>query len=401
MNHESSLSKVFIVSAVTAAIVGTVFGVYGPEVINQFGYLGLSPNDGSAEKSSFRIVGNESEQVAQIVSQYSQSVVSIVATKDLQVIENYRGFNDVCSDSFFRQFFGFCNLQPEVRTERRQIGAGTGFVVSENGLIATNKHVVQDGDAQYTVIMANGKTYDAKVVDRDPFQDLALIKIEASDLKTVPLGDSSSVRVGETVIAIGNALGEFSNSVSKGIVSGISRSVTASTGQSSERLEQLIQTDAAINPGNSGGPLLNLSGQVIGVNTAIVSGAQNLGFAIPIDNIKKAIEAIKSEGVVKRPYLGVRYVMIDQGIKERYKLNSDFGAFVFDPNGRAVISGSPAEKAGLAQSDIITHINGSALNMKYALSQAIQNLRVGDRVILNILRGSNKLELNVVLEEVK
>ena len=168
-------------------------------------------------------------------------------------------------------------------------------MVRSDGLIVTNKHVVLDAEASYTVITNDDTKYEAKVLARDPFQDLAVVKIEAVGLATVVLGDSDGLEIGQTVVAIGNALGQFSNSVSKGIISGLSRSVTASSGEISERLEKVIQTDTAINPGNSGGPLMNLRGEVIGINSAMVSGAQNVGFAIPVENVKKVLSDIELE----------------------------------------------------------------------------------------------------------
>src|SRR3989344_5616334 len=241
---------------------------------------------------------DESTAVVSIVKKYSPAVVSIVATKDLPVLERiYDPFQVFCDDPFFSQFFD-CSNQPELRqkgTERRQVGAGTGFMVRSDGLIVTNKHVVLDAEASYTVITNDDTKYEAKVLARDPFQDLAVVKIEAVGLATVVLGDSDGLEIGQTVVAIGNALGQFSNSVSKGIISGLSRSVTASSGEISERLEKFIQSDTAINPGNSGGPLLNLRGEVIGINSAMVSGAQNVGFAIPVENVKKVLSDIELE----------------------------------------------------------------------------------------------------------
>lgn len=261
-----------VVSFVVSAIVGAVFGYYGASSLLR----GL----------------DESTAVVSIVKKYSPAVVSIVATKDLPVFERmYDPFQGFCDDPFFSQFFD-CSNQPELRQrgiETRQIGAGTGFVVRNDGLIVTNKHVVLDEAASYTVITNDGTKYSAEVLARDQFQDLAVVKIEAQGLPTVILGSSEDLEIGQTVVAIGNALGEFSNTVSKGIISGLSRSITASSGALSERLEKVIQTDTAINPGNSGGPLLNLRGEVIGINTAIVSGAQNVGFAIPVNHAKKVL----------------------------------------------------------------------------------------------------------------
>lgn len=263
------------ISFVVSAIVGAVSGYYGA--------------------SSFPRGLDETTAVVSIVKKYSPAVVSIVATKDLPVLERiYDPFRGFCDDPFFSQFFD-CSNQSEFRqrgTETRQVGAGTGFIVRSDGLIVTNKHVVLDEAASYTVITSDGTKYSAEVLARDPFQDLAVVKVEAQELPTVVLGDSDNLEIGQTVVAIGNALGQFSNSVSKGIISGLSRSITANSGEISERLDKVIQTDTAINLGNSGGPLLNLRGEVIGINSAMVSGAQNVGFAIPVNHVKKVISDV-------------------------------------------------------------------------------------------------------------
>ncbi|TSC74848.1 MAG: protease Do [Parcubacteria group bacterium Gr01-1014_44] len=251
---------------------------------------------------------NDEEAVVRAVRQSAPAVVSIVATQDVLIFQRKRaGFlQDFCNDPFFRQFFtpSECTVQPtpSPQTQRQQVGAGTGFLVRADGLIVTNKHVVDIDKADFTILTNDGGKYPAKVLAKDPLHDLALIKIEPSAGSTsspqagesfpvLPVGDSDNLQIGQSVIAIGNALGEFSNTVSRGVISGLSRSIMARTATTSEKLDQLIQTDAAINPGNSGGPLLNLRGEVIGVNTAIVQGAQSVGFAIPINQIKKLFEA--------------------------------------------------------------------------------------------------------------
>lgn len=242
--------------------------------------------------------GNTSEepQVIAVVKKASPAVVSIVATQDLQVIEG-GSYNPFCSDPFFQQFFGGqcqgSNTPPQIRHEKQQVAAGTGFLVRADGLILTNRHVVDIGGSQtdFTVITNDNKKYPAKVLFKDPDNDLALVKIQGVGFPTLSLGDSSLLQTGQTVIAIGNALGQFSNTVSRGVISGLARSITASSGGSTtEKLSQVIQTDAAINHGNSGGPLLNLRGEVIGVNSAIAEGAQNIGFAIPINQAKAVIK---------------------------------------------------------------------------------------------------------------
>jgi len=239
---------------------------------------------------------------------------------------------------------------------------------------------------------------------RDPAQDLALLKIEgAVPFPTVILGDSSTVQTGQSVIAIGNALGQFDNSVSVGVVSGQQRTITAGDMTSSETLENLIQTDAAINEGNSGGPLLNLKGEVIGVNTAIAQGAQNIGFVIPINLAKRDIEQVKNTGKISYPYLGVRYVTIDDDVQNANKLPVDYGAWITsgDDKEAAVMDGSPAQAAGLKDGDIILEVDGQKIDSKNTLSSIIAVHNVGDKVVLTVLRGKDQLKITVVLGERK
>ena len=295
-NH---LLTTVVMSAVISAVVGGVFGYYGATFLNQPVSSGNVVN--RITNPTTTVISNEEQKVISVAKRAAPAVVSIVATKDLVFIERgqINPFQDFCDDPFFRQFLGGqCNLPsqpPRQRTERRQVSAGTGFIVSADGLILTNKHVVSVSGADFTVITNDNKKYPAKILLADPNQDLAVLKIETASLPILPLGDSAKLQTGQTVIAIGNALGQFSNTVSKGVISGLSRSIVASSGGgASEKLDQVIQTDAAINPGNSGGPLINLSGEVIGINTAIVQGAQNIGFAIPINQAKAGIEQVKN-----------------------------------------------------------------------------------------------------------
>jgi len=229
--------------------------------------------------------------IPEVVKQVSPAVVSVIVSKYVPILEQ-EYYNPFGENSPF-------NIRipriVEKGKELKEIGGGSGFIVSSDGLIVTNKHVVSDQEAQYTVLTNDGNKYSAKVLFRDPAQDVAVLKIDAVDLPTVKLGNSDDLEIGQTVIAIGNALGEFRNTVSAGIVSGLMRSVTAGGGGFSEQLEQLIQTDAAINPGNSGGPLLNLYGQVIGINTAVANNAENIGFTIPINKVKQDIVNVKNQ----------------------------------------------------------------------------------------------------------
>jgi serine protease Do len=269
-------------------------------------------------------------------------------------------------------------------------------------MILTNKHVVSDATASYSVMTNDGKKYEAKVLARDGVQDLAVLKIAASGLSVAPLGNSDTVRLGQTAITIGNALSEFRNTVSVGVVSGLARNVTAGSGGFSEELEGVIQTDAAINPGNSGGPLINLKGEVIGINTAIVSGAQNIGFALPINNAKRDIDSVKTTGKITIPFIGVRYLVITPEVAEREKLSVEYGALVRgNPDGPATVKGSPADKAGIKAEDIITQVNGVKILEERSLLSLIQRYNVGDTVNLTVLRGGKEIVVPVLLEERK
>jgi serine protease Do len=339
------------------------------------------------------------EKIIKTVKEVSPSVVSIVIYKNMPVYQ-YQ-YQDPFEDFFGNPFGGVA--VPQIKSyERQEVGAGSGFIVSEDGLVLTNKHVVEDAAAEYKVVTNNGKEYTAKVLARDPAQDLAILKIEGNDFSPLKLGESNDLQIGQTVIAIGNALGEFQNTVSTGVVSGLSRSVTASGGQMKETLENVIQTDAAINSGNSGGPLLNLSGEVIGINTAVASQAQGIGFALPIDLAKRDIEQVKKSNKISYPFLGVRYVLITAEIAEKQNLSVDYGALVSqgaDANSPAVVAGSPAAKAGLKEKDIILEFNGEKITKENTLTKAIARYSPGDRITLKVLRSGKQFLADITLEE--
>ncbi len=271
---------------------------------------------------------------------------------------------------------------------------GTGFIVSEDGLIITNKHVV-DADGTYQVITQDDKEYEVTQISRDPANDIAILKIEATGLNPVDLGTSNDLKVGQFVIAIGTALGEFRHTVTTGVISGLGRGITAGSAFEGyvEQLDDVIQTDAAINPGNSGGPLLNSAGQVVGVNVAVAAGAENIGFAIPIDIVKEALEQFKTTGkFASRPYLGVEYQMVG---RQAALLNDvPQGAYVMN-----VIEGSPADDAGVEADDIITKIDGQAINEETALADIIATKKAGDSVSLEIWRDGETLQLSATLSE--
>ncbi len=344
--------------------------------------------------------------VISAVDSAAPSVVSIVVTKDLPVIEQcpVDPFGGMPGDfrDFFGGGFGFEFSQPcQKGTKRQEVGGGTGFVISEDGLVLTNKHVVVDAKADYTVLTNDGKKYDAKVLARDPMQDLAILRVSATNLKPAKLGDSDSVKLGQTAIAIGNALGEYRNTVSVGVISGLGRTVTASgQGIGTETITGVFQTDAAINPGNSGGPLLNLRGEVIGVNTAMAEGAQSIGFTIPINHAKRAITSVQKTGSIKVPYLGVRYRLVNAELAKAQKLSVEYGALVRGTeDGPAVIPDSPAAKAGVLAEDIILELNGKKITEDAPLASLIQQYNIGDTVTLRVRRGDKTIDAFAMLTE--
>lgn len=330
------------------------------------------------------------------------AVVSIIITKDVPIVERYyEDFGSSPLDDFFGPSFQIPQYR-EKGTEKKEVGGGSGFIVSEDGYIVTNKHVVDDEKAQYTVFLNDGSKHEAKVMAIDPLNDVAVLKIEKKDLPFLEFGDSESLKVGQSVIAIGNPLLEFENSVSVGVVSGLSRSIVAGTGfGKSEQLEGVIQTDAAINPGNSGGPLLNLKGKVIGMNVAVASG-ENIGFSLPASLVKQVVESVKENGRIIRPFLGVRYMPVTETLKESNKLSVDYGVLVVrgeNPEDLAIIPGSPADKAGIVENDIILEIDGVKLDLEHSLARAVANKKVGDSLKLKILSKGKEKIVEVKLEE--
>lgn len=290
-------------------------------------------------------------------------------------------------------------FDPGALPKNRQATIGTGFVASANGVIVTNRHVVADLQANYTVVTKDGKKLEVEKIYRDQSLDLALVKTKEDGLSALKIGDSSKLKVGQTVIAIGNALGRFSNTVTTGVVSGLGRSIGAGDffGNEIEILDDLIQTDAAINPGNSGGPLLNSAGEVIGMNVAITEGAQNIGFAIPINTIKPIIEEFIANGKISRAFLGVSYRLITRDVAILNEIPQ--GAYV-----QEIIPGSPAQKSGIEPGDIITKIDGAQINKDKMVSELIRSKKPGDKISVEIWRenSSGKGEtktINATLEE--
>jgi serine protease Do len=347
----------------------------------------------------------KSDNIVSVVEKVNPAVVAIVISKDVPVMEQYmQNYNP------FGNSNGFGGFQiPQYRqngTKKQEVGGGSGFFVSYDGYLVSNAHVVSDDSAEYTVFLTDGTKYDAKVIAKDTVLDIALLKVEAKGVPYLSFGDSDSLKVGQSVIAIGNALGEYRNTVSAGVVSGLARSVSASTNYgSSETLPNVIQTDAAIIPGNSGGPLLDLAGNVIGVNVAAsTGGAENIGFALPANAVKKAVDSIKENGRVIRPYIGVRYIPITDEVRNANDLTVDYGVLVLRGakiGDLAVVPGSPADKAGLEENDIILEVNSEKVTNKVPLENIIASHSVGDTISLKILHDGKEKTVNVKLEERK
>lgn len=371
----------------------------GEKITETTSKINLNPSS----KETYSPAGYEA-QVVNAVKVSSAAVVAITISKNVPVIErcSYNPFSNLPPE--FQNFFGGDTqfYQPcQKGTKLQEVGGGSGFLISEGGVILTNRHVVDDTQAQYTVFTNDGKKYPAKVLDRDAVMDVAVLKINASNLPTTKLGDSDAIAVGQTAIAIGNALGEFRNTVSVGVVSGLSRNVTASGAGLSETIFNVIQTDASINPGNSGGPLLNLKGEAIGINTAMVSGAQSIGFAIPINQVKRIISDVLNFGKIKTPFLGVRYIMVTPAVKESKKLSLDYGALVIkgDKGELSTVPNSPADKAGLKEGDIILEIGERKIDLEHPLISIINLYSVGNSVELKLWRDGQIIKKVITLTE--
>lgn len=355
-----------IISLIVALIIGvSMLTAWATYTLNN------KPTQTTGIDGNLRLTSEEVD-IAQVVAKVSPSVVSIITKQG--------------------------NLW------REKESAGTGVIISADGYILTNKHVIADANS-VRVVTSEGEYYDVKVVGQDPLNDIAFLKISnANNLPAAELGTSATVKVGQKVIAIGNSLGQYQNTVTSGIVSGKGRPVSAYTDENEteyETLTDLIQTDAAINPGNSGGPLLNMSGQVIGINTAMAYEAQNIGFAIPIDGVKGLVKSVLTNGEIKRPYIGVRYVDITPEVRAEYKLSTKAGAYVGGHRGSVVESGSPADKAGVKEGDIITKINDKVVGENGGLSTLISEFLPGETVSVTVLRNDREENLDLVLDAYK
>ena len=354
---------------------------------------------------------DQEEKIIKVIERALPAVVSIAASKNVELVEEDLMKMGMDPIAFEERLFGEADEKGSI-----SVSGGSGFIVDPSGIVLTNKHVIQDKEASYKAVIglpdgkAGQEKYDVEVIGQDPLSDIAILKIvrPTKNLSAIPLGSSKNIRLGTTVIAIGNALGEFQNTVSTGIVSGLSRFLSAITDMEGhqQRLRGLIQTDAAINPGNSGGPLINLLGEAIGINAAIVFGAQNIGFAIPIDRAKKDLEEIKKYGHVRSPFLGIRYVLLNKHIGRHFKMPVEHGALIVReglPGAAAslpaVLPKSSAYEAGLAEHDIILAANGKDITEKETLEDVLAASNVGDKLALKFLRKGKEMSCELILED--
>lgn len=373
-----------IIIAAAAIISSGRAGISWHEVGKLLPFLQVAPQQ-LINQDNVRVV-NEESVVIDVADHVSPSVVTVGISKTTRVGDLFE-INPFDPFDVFRRQSG--------REQKVEQDIGSGFIIKEDGYIVTNKHVVSETGAKYRVITKDDKTYDVDKIYRDPVNDLAILKINATGLKTVELGDSSKLKVGQFVIAIGTALGEFRHTVTTGVISGLGRGITAGSPYEGyvEQLDNVIQTDAAINPGNSGGPLLNSGGQVIGVNAAIAAGGQNIGFAIPINVVKDTVENFNKTGQFSRPFIGVAYKIIGRDLAVLNEVPE--GAYV-----QEVVAGSPADRAGVVQGDIITHVDGIHVEEATGgLAKMVQGKTVGNTITLKLWRNGTTLEIKITLGE--
>ncbi|NBP55638.1 PDZ domain-containing protein [bacterium] len=383
--NQQKIANIVLISVLASSLTGFLGGGIA------FSYIDRVQHN-TTQTSNLNI-SEEQSAIIDLVEKSNQSVVSISISKKIQVRRQ----------SPIDYFFGI-PLQDNSNQgseDTQTIGGGTGFIVSSDGLIITNKHVVSDSTATYKVLFNDGSEVKAEVKVLHPTKDLAIIKVDRDNLKPVEFSDSEQLKVGQTAVAIGNALNEFDNTVSRGVISGLRRSIIASDTQgNSEQLSQVIQTDAAINQGNSGGPLLDINAKVIGVNVATAQGAQSIGFAIPSNVVVRMIEDYKKFGKVKVPFIGVRYNMIIPGSDQAKEYGVENGALIIgDAQAPAIVPNSPASKAGLQTGDIITKINDKSLSIKQPLVEIVSQYKVGDKIELLVIRDGGEKKISLTLEE--
>ena len=406
-------------SLAIVAAVALVSGLFGGIIGSQISNPRIALEQGIVQPVEMKLV-DEKSQTIDAIEKVSPSVVSIVISENLKTIrqQGVSPFDLFQGDPFFKNFFQPFDNQPQEpqqnndgeKQQKQKVGGGSGFIMSKEGLILTNRHVVANEDADYTVLLHDGSEFPAEVVSRDALNDIAVIRLKPDAgkklpaLKPVTFGESGKLKIGQSVIAIGNALAEFQNSATQGIVSAIGRQIVASDGMGrGENLSGLIHTDAAINPGNSGGPLINLAGEVVGINTAIASGATGIGFAIPIDDVKPAVKSVTEKGRIIRPILGVMFSMLTPEVSKEMGLKEGQEGALLKGDGKtfAVLPGKPAEKAGLLEKDVITEVNGIKVTQKNPLQHEIMKYVPGDKLKITYLRQGKVHEVTVTLDEAK
>ena len=346
-------------------------------------------------------IASDDATTIQVVRHAQPSVVAVLVNQPTQHSASQR-FNSFPFDPFNPE----SNPQPVPSTgaQSEQIAGGSGFFVTTDGIVVTNRHVVDFENATFEILTADGKKYPANVLAEDPVLDLAFLKVNGSGFPVLTFDDSEGLVPGQTVIAIGNALDEFRNTVTKGIVSGLNRRVEAGDETGSEVIEEAIQTDAAINPGNSGGPLLDLQGNVVGINTAVSEDGQSLGFALPSNVIRRDVESLQKNGKIVRPFLGVRYELIDEDLVKSNQLSVDHGALVVRGETKrdlAVAPGSPADKAGIVENDIILEVDGIAVDESHSLSALVGRHAPGETATLKVMHAGTTKDVTVTLDELK
>lgn len=422
-------------------LVSFISGLLGATLFSGLSGDNISSFNGKPAKIIEQKTYVEESEATNAIEKAAPAVMSIVATKDLQTFRQNPFDLFYFNDPFFEQFGFPFGGQPQQRrgqgrqepqqqepeTKRQTVAGGTGFIVRDDGFALTNKHVVNDKDADYLAILPSGKEYDVEILSIDPLNDLAVVQLhekvvdangrktgekknfgaKPSKLPVVELGDSSQVKVGQRVFAIGYARGEYENSVTAGIVSATGRQIQASDqgGGFRETLSNLIQTDAAINFGNSGGPLINLAGQVVGINTAIDAAASGIGFAIPANEVKAVLSSIETHGKIVRPLLGVRHVILNKETAEQYGLSGvEYGALISGDRTKGetpIVPGSPAEKAGLRVDDVILEVDGEKVTDKHPLQAIIRGHQPNDTLRLKVWRSGSTFETTVKLDELK
>lgn len=397
IKHHKPIIIVSVISSfLTVIILVVIFSILA--LCNVVSFNNLFQNNVAIQTSPSVKTGTsvEQSQVMDTVEKTNPAVVSIIISKDVPTVQN---------NNFYNYFFNYnqnSNNQQN-STEKKEIGGGSGFFVSSDGYIVTNCHVVEDSAAEYTVLTKDNKKYTAKIVAKDKTLDVAVLKIDGKNFSYLSFADSDTLKLGQSAIAIGNALAEFQNSISLGIVSGLSRSITASDGSgSAEHLDGVIQTDAAINPGNSGGPLLDIKGNVIGVNVAIEGDANSIGFALPSNMVKSVVDSVMKNGEISKPYLGVRYTQITSDIKTKNNLSVDYGVLVSrgaTASELAVIPGSPADKAGIVENDIILEVDGVKLDDNKSLASILRQKKIDQTITLKVMHDGTSKEVKVKLEK--